>query len=268
MRVIVNFFLNLPFGIRVAFWLFLLIFVLWRMLGIKICWILSGIPFLLKRIFRFFYLLVEIPIAILHEKFGSIYSKIDATLLVLGEKIDKAIDSWYVSWHYYKHISMGKNVLIFVLSIAFIAVPSYIKVDNQILKIGETIYLRYETFLVNWMEKHEWYNPVEVIRSEQEEQIESNTEVANIVEITFVVSGINSSLLVRDIPSTETGAILGRLHNNDRVIWNGQMVFSKVDNGEVEPWIKIITMDGIEGWSRLSYLHPEQYENMEFHMTK
>lgn len=84
------------------------------------------------------------------------------------------------------------------------------------------------------------------------------------MEITLVVSGVSSSLLVRDIPSTEDCIILGRLQNDDVVVWSGQMVFSEVDNGHVEPWVKIVTVDGVEGWSRLYYLHPEQYVDMEF----
>lgn len=45
------------------------------------------------------------------------------------------------------------------------------------------------------------------------------------------------------------------------------MAFSKADDGFVEIWAEIVTSDGIEGWSRMSYLIPEKYENMEFYVT-
>ena len=73
-----------------------------------------------------------------------------------------------------------------------------------------------------------------------------------------------SSLLVRDAPSMTDGSILGRLQNEDTVLWHGEMCFLETDNGQIEPWVKIITVDGIEGWSRLNYLHPIEYENLEF----
>lgn len=35
-------------------------------------------------------------------------------------------------------------------------------------------------------------------------------------------------------------------------------------NGKVEAWIKVITPNEIEGWSRLSYIYPKEYENKEY----
>ena len=81
------------------------------------------------------------------------------------------------------------------------------------------------------------------------------------------MSGISTSLLVRDSPSVEEGAILDRLKNGDVVIWRGEMRFSKTDDSHVEPWVKIITESGVEGWSRLFYLHPEPYADVEFWVT-
>ncbi|MEY8426586.1 SH3 domain-containing protein [Lachnospiraceae bacterium 46-15] len=57
---------------------------------------------------------------------------------------------------------------------------------------------------------------------------------------------------------------LCRLKNGDAVLWRGELVFAEADDEHVEPWVKIVTGDGIEGWSRLFYLHPEEYQGMEF----
>ena len=81
------------------------------------------------------------------------------------------------------------------------------------------------------------------------------------------VPGISSSLLVRDKPSIEEGEILGRLKNEDTVIWKGELRFAKIDENSVEPWVKIITANGVEGWSRLFYFYPKSYADMEFWVT-
>lgn len=84
----------------------------------------------------------------------------------------------------------------------------------------------------------------------------------------LVVSGVNSSLLVRDIPSTENCTVLDRLQNDDIVVWTGQMVFAEAEGDHVEPWVKIITQNNVEGWSRLYYLHPEQYADEVYFVGK
>lgn len=84
----------------------------------------------------------------------------------------------------------------------------------------------------------------------------------------LVVDGVKSSLLVRDIPATEGSMALARLHNDDVVIWRGQITFSEVNNNRVEAWVKVTTEEGVEGWSRLYYLRPESYKNIEYIVTK
>lgn len=61
--------------------------------------------------------------------------------------------------------------------------------------------------------------------------------------------------------------MLGKLYNDDVVIWTGQMVFAEVNDRSIEPWVKIRTSEGIEGWSRLYYLHPAQYENLDMRVS-
>ena len=86
-------------------------------------------------------------------------------------------------------------------------------------------------------------------------------------KIILIASGIKSSLLVKKNPSSNSAA-LDRLHNGDEVIWTGQMAFSKVNKDDVKPWVKVITSKGVEGWTRLLYLHPQGYENIEFYLRK
>ena len=82
-----------------------------------------------------------------------------------------------------------------------------------------------------------------------------------------MVSGVSSSLLVRDMPSMEDCEVLERLVNGDMVIWRGEMRFSEAEDEHVEPWVKVVTEEGTEGWSRLFYLHPEEHADMEFRVV-
>lgn len=82
----------------------------------------------------------------------------------------------------------------------------------------------------------------------------------------LVVSGVSSSLLVRDIPSMNNCVVLERLGNGDKVLWTGEIQFSEAEDNHVEPWVKIVTEDGEEGWSRPFYLHPEEYVGVEFYV--
>ena len=50
----------------------------------------------------------------------------------------------------------------------------------------------------------------------------------------------------------------------DTVTWNGEMCFSKLQDENFEIWVKVISDDEVQGWSRLSYLCPETYENVTF----
>lgn len=221
------------------------------------------IPFLMEKIFQCFYFLIEIPVALLHQKFGASFYKIDNWLSQTGEHVDSAIRVWYKSWHSAEKMHIRKSLLIYGVCVAFIVVPSLLKLENHILGIGETLYIRCETLFVNWLEERGWYDSAAPVALNGLESKKKN----NSCEITLVVSGVNSSLMVRDIPSTENCVILDRLQNDDIVIWGGQLVFAEAEDGHIEPWVKIITEEGAEGWSRLFYLHPEQYQDIQFYIN-
>lgn len=259
-----DYYFSIPFAIRVALWMFLFIMIFWRVFKGIICYILSLIPYTLQWIFKKSYLLIEIPIATFHKKYGSFFAKMDYHLAEVGQKTDRMLDRWYSSWHTYKILSFKKSLPIYGLCVALVLIPHYMDTDIHILKIGDALYLWYEDLLENFFEKTESDREVEEFNSIQGDSVGDGEE--DITAVTFVVSGVKTSLLVRDAPSTQDSTILGRLHNGDMVVWNGYMAFSQIDNGRVEAWIKIVTVDGIEGWSRLYYLRPEQYEDIEFHL--
>lgn len=265
--MIINKLLLLPVWGRAAILLFPFMVVFWRIFRRVILWIMSGIPFLMGKIFRYTYLLFEIPIAALHKEFGSGFHEIDNGLSQMGERLDKLIDQWYTKLHFPKEYQLGKNLLVYGICILFVAIPSFMETDNGILRMGEKAYRNSEIFLLNLMEKHGWYNPgvIEVSVADIQQQVGDEAGQSAFGTI-FVVSGVSSSLLVRDIPSMENCVVLERLGNGDKVLWTGEIQFSEAEDNHVEPWVKIITENGAEGWSRLFYLHPEEYVGVEFYV--
>lgn len=129
-------------------------------------------------------------------------------------------------------------------------------------------FLEAESFLTGLIMKQDWYDPDAVFVSEESVEESPEEADAGVFEIELVTSGLNSSLLVRSDPSIDEGEVLGRLYNDDIVIWTGQMVFAEVNDGGIEPWVKIRTSEEIEGWSRLYYLHPAQYENLKLEIKQ
>jgi len=53
------------------------------------------------------------------------------------------------------------------------------------------------------------------------------------------------------------GTTLDTAENEDIVIWNGELTFGLAE-GKQEPWAKVTTESGLEGWARLYYLYPEE----------
>lgn len=66
----------------------------------------------------------------------------------------------------------------------------------------------------------------------------------------------------------EDGIELDRVYGGDTVIWTGKMTFAEGYEGQVDLWANVITESGIEGWSRMYYLRPENYEGVEFRMAE
>lgn len=259
MRNIGDVYLACPYEIRVGVWIILLVLVLWRLVGKGICRILSVAPWALRLLSRGIYLLLETPVAALHKKYGSVFSKIDNYVLRAAEKIDLALGKWYKSWKSYKGLRPGLALLICAVCFALVTFPRYFHWSSSILRFGNTIYTRCEDFFVNQLQKSEWEVP-------QEADAELKPPVPKASDIMLEVSGVNSSLLVRDVPDVNDCEVLARLYNGDQVTWRGQMTFAKADNEHVEAWVRIITADGIEGWSRLFYLHPKPFDDRIFYL--
>ncbi len=274
MMEVIFYYLSLPTPIRAAVLMLPFLF-LWALLGKKILFVLSLIPYILSLLFEKVYIIVELPFSLLHRTLGGIFHKIENYLSKVGKGIDKGIIKWYSSWHNAKCSYLGRAFLICFILIVYITLPQFIRTEYIIVNFGEKLYLEGESRLTAWLEKQVLSDSSESVTADMESQgskmdcddSENNLLFEEDFEERFIVEGLKSSLLLRDIPSVRDSVTLARLHNGDIVIWKGQLIFSEVD-GRVEPWIKITTSEGLEGWSRLLYLHPEIYENNEFKMTQ
>ena len=256
MSLLVNGYLSGPLWVR-SMVTFLLLFVFWIISGRIILWILSLLPFVLRIAFRRVYLLFEIPLDMLHKGSGSAFGEINNQMSQIGGKIDDAMLTWYHVWHSPEKLYIRKGLLCCIVCVLLI----------NFWHVGKVKFLGMESFLVGFIMKQDWYDSDAVLISK--EGVEESTEEADIdvYEIELVVSGLNSSLLIRRVPSIDEGEVLGKLYNDDVVIWTGQMVFAEVNDRSIEPWVKIRTSEGIEGWSRLYYLHPAQYENLDMRVS-
>lgn len=266
MSFVVTSFFSFPFAVRVAVILIIVIFVFGNFLGDKFLWILSVIPLALRLLLRYVYLLVEFSVDFIHRRVGGAFANVDNSISAGGKKIDSALLRWYRTWHFPKKISLRRFIITYVVCLFVVVVPSLAGTDNRILNIGERVYLEAEAKFVLWLERIGWYDldALEVV--ETEESIENESLESNIFEI-VLTADVESSLLIRSVPSTEEGDVIGRLYSGETVVWKGEMTFGEADGVRVEPWVKVTTPDGQEGWCRLYYLYPEGYEGMKLYVT-
>lgn len=270
MNVLIHSFMSWTLFWRAAILLFFIIVVVWKVFGKRLLWILSIIPFSLQWFFRLIYLLVEAPISLLHKKLGASFYKISNGLSQYAERTDSIMERWYNKWHLLERVQLWKALMVYVLCVTLVMLPSLIEVEGNVYRKGETVYLHCEAALISWFEEHGWYRSVELSLLEQDLGFtHDNPDILpelNAVPIVLIVSGLKSSLLVRDIPSVEDSVELDRLYNGNSVIWSGELIFAEMNNERIEPWVKVMTPNGIEGWTRMSYLYPEEYREVEFYV--
>ncbi|MBR1702212.1 MAG: hypothetical protein IJ716_09700 [Lachnospiraceae bacterium] len=267
MNTILSKFCLLPMWIRAAILLFLLIVLLYKLFGKIIFFIFSVLPFLLQKFYRCVFCIIEFPMEKMHKRIGGLFSKIDNYHEQIGKTIDNTLESWYKKWHSYETLNTPICILIYIVCVVYIVIPSYIEMNVPLVNIGNSFYMYTEEQLVNWLKKSDTIvsrmSMSEI--DEEQDEIEENElglETVKGIKLTLIVTGVKTSLLVRDIPSLE-GNRLESLKNDDEVTWQGRLAFAEADE-RVEPWVYIYTANGVEGWSRLYYLQPNTYGSIEY----
>lgn len=251
----------MPLWFRVLIVLLIAIFV-WRVLGKLILWILSIIPFILRKVFLLLYCIIEFPVTKLHKMLGKAFFDVDNFVADAGKKIDEVLEKWHLYWRREYKFSWKKAILYSVACWLLIIAPSFSNVDNEFLCLGERWYLQGEKWVLDkWVEN----SGKTVIQGERNDwNLWEDIQQEN-VDVQLVVTGVKTSLLVRDVPSM-SGTTLEQLHNSDMVTWTGELVFAEAENNRVETWAKVITENGVCGWSRLNYLHPVEYKDRVFYV--
>lgn len=234
-----------PIYIRAAVLLILLL-ILWRVFGKVIVWILSLIPFLLQRAFIMFYLIVKLPITMIHKGCGGLFYLVDNMWSDIGERIDAKLSKWYKKWHTEYTYNLRTSLVGGLLFYGCVVVSMSIESEIPVLNVIKDAYCSSETFLKQKLEdadntNSDYYGWLG--RDEDKNQVELR------------VYNVNTTLYVRDIPDKENGQALDKLYTGDRVIWTGKMTFVEW-GGNKEVLIKVITEDGIEGWSLFDYFQP------------
>lgn len=258
-----NDFLSWPLWGRAALVMGSLLLVL-LIVRIPLLKIISLLPFLLKQIFRIIYLLLEWLVSVFHRLLGGMFYRVDNGVAAFGEQVDARLGRWYEACHSPKswklYVALTSTAL--ALCYLFIVIPPTLQIEEGGWQAkGWSAYLWTEDTFVGWLDAHGWYTSA-VHPDAQNDPLDSEPadEELEPFQLFLTVYNVPSLLAIRDVPSTQESMTLGTLSNGAVVSWNGELAFGPAENGQ-ETWVKVTMDSGIEGWTRLSYLHPE--ESME-----
>lgn len=268
MQVILEKFISMDLEIRAMVLLGFVIIIFWWLLGKKIAWTASVVPYLLKKFFECIYVLIEIPICLLHKKIGTAFVGVDNGMALLGQKVDFFLETWYCSWHYCKKKRILCSLVIYGILIGWICLPHFIETNNTKLLYGQKKYLEIENGIITYLKKD---NKIEsVLTASDLISIGSITNKLNIIKdekqfrnILLVVATEKTPLSIRDVPSIQNYKILDKVSKGSIVIWKGELAFGTGSNDKIEAWVKVETDNGIAGWTRLKYLYPKNKSDFE-----
>lgn len=269
MRILIDHFFALNLEIRAAILLALLIVIFWWMLGRKLLWVASVLPYLLRKIFRYVYILIEIPVCFIHKKLGTSFYKLDNGMSGTGQIVDSFFEKWYQRWHNARKKYIIFSLIIYFILIFWICAPFGYKKEAEGFLSGKNVYLELENGLLGLLKKYNWYQEKDSIayvsnqpdKSAMDATIAEEQKVSR--DIMLIVSTAYLPLDIRDVPSVEDCEILAQADKGSIVVWRGDMAFGPGDSGHIEPWVKVETGNGIIGWARLNYLCPQNLEDFE-----
>ncbi len=257
-------FLALPLPLRAGV-VVLLLFVGWLLLGRGILFVLSAVPLALKWLFWGLYLILEYLAALVHKLLGGSFYRISNGLTGFGERTTAQLTRWYDSWHSPQRRDVRLAALMFCgLCYAAVVLPGLVQAEEDSWKYGGTAaYLKTESRFVRWLTEQSWYAAVPALNPAEDE----NRNYGQLPQVSMTVVHAPRALRVRNIPSTSGAETLETLKNGDVVLWSGELAFGMAE-GEQEAWVKVTTSSGIEGWSRLYFLQPEENAKTAFFLLE
>ncbi len=265
MKLFISNFFSGDVRIRAAVLLALFLIVFWWGLGKLIIRLASVIPYLLRAVFKGGYLLVEVPVCWIHERAGSFFHGIDNGMADRGSKIDAFLGRWYRCWRNPEKRHIVISLIIYCLLIVWICIPYNLDKPDVKAVSGQAVYLKLESKLTGWLEKHGLYaeRMAETVVYEEAEPAEAEDITESVL---MEVITKNDPLSVRNIPSMKNCEILESVERESTVVWKGEIAFGDGSDGDVEPWIRVETPGGTIGWARLIYLCPVNEGDLELQL--
>ena len=155
-------FLELPIGVRFTVFLSVLLVLYW-FFGRMIYKLLSLIPLLLKKLSYALYLLLEIPVSILHSSVGGVFSTIGQGMSTVFGKVHSSLDRCYNALRSPTTTHGGKAFLIFLLLGVYLIVPNMAGLYTDIFTFWEDAYLEQENRVVTFVEGMDWFTEATMV---------------------------------------------------------------------------------------------------------
>lgn len=261
MKTLISHFFLADVRIRAAVLIALFIMIFWWVLGKAIIRLASFFPFLLKRIFRGIYLLIEAPVCWIHERVGSFFYGIDNGLSGIGEKIDAFFERWYTSWKNPINSHIALSVVIYCILLIWICTSHQTEGIEAKSFNGQAVYLKVENKLTDWLQTHNLYGQQieEVANFEKSEQAEGAAlEEIEPVSILLNERGKRGSNIRSETDLDNDNNIIGGVNAESVILYRDEWTH----DGE-RYWIRVyIPDDDMEGWLSGNLVEREQLEEM------
>ncbi|RKI87773.1 hypothetical protein D7V94_20350 [Parablautia intestinalis] len=261
MKTLISHFFQADIRIRAAILIALFIMIFWWILGKVIIRLASFFPCSLKSVFRGIYLLIEAPVCWIHERVGSSFYEIDNGLSGIGKKIDTFLERWYTKWKNTVKSHIVLSIVIYGILLVWICVSHNTEGIDENSFNGQTVYLKVEDKLVDWLEVHNLYGqPIEEVadfeESEQEEKVA--LEEKGPVYIQLNERGKRGSNIRSETNLDNDANIIGGVNAESEILYSDEWTH----DGE-RYWIRVyIPDDDVEGWLSGNLIEREQIEEI------
>lgn len=150
-------FLSLPVGGRAAIFIGIII-LMWCVLGQILLNIASVLLLPLKYFFMGIYMLFEIPVSILHKKFGSIFGKIDQGLTTVTEKLCVFTEKLRNKMKNPQTIYRKWFCVAYLIIAAYLLIPIAANLTEKPFTFWQEAYVKKETAFIQWMDDNGWFD--------------------------------------------------------------------------------------------------------------
>ena len=259
MKTLISYFFLADIRIRAAVLIALFIIVFWWILGKVIVRLASFFPYLLKRIFRGIYLLIEAPVCWIHERVGSSFYEIDNGLSGTGKKIDTFLERWYTNWKNPVNSHIVLSIMIYGILLIWICVSHDTEGTEEKAFNGQAVYLKVEDKLTDWLEAHNLYGQlIEEVANFEESEQEEKVEEKEAVYIQLNEYGKRGSNIRSETNLDNDANIIGGVNAESEILYCEEWTH----DGE-RYWIRVyIPDDDVEGWLSGNLIEREQLEEM------